>query len=272
MSTLIKLLNERHSGDLFVPECRMGPQGSKILDAWVQLRTWTPWTTIGYELKASRNDFLKDRKWVEYLPVCHELYFVCEPKLIAPEELPENVGLLWRAGHRLYCKRKAVRREVDHQKISRLMSYLLMSRTRLVANMWEANGTCSTKSNSRSERMAQYRMELEERQTLDGIVRERVSNKWRELQRDIIRSEMEARKAGEALKKMQDALESRGVQWDGNAWTAQKTADQLENLVRGYTKKDVELERKKKQAINELEDLLKKASSLVSILHCGPLA
>lgn len=241
----------------------MGPQGSKILDAWVQLRTWVPWTTIGYELKVSRNDFLSDRKWVEYLPVCHEMYFVCEPKLIAPEELPENIGLLWRAGHRLYCKRKAVRRDVDHQKICRLMAYLLMSRTRMVANMWEANGTNSTKSNLRSERMAQYRKDLEERQTLADIVRERVLTEWQELRRNISRSEKDAKQAVEALKKMQDELQSRVVQWDGKAWSVSNAVDQSERLARGFTEKDVEREQKKIQAMNELNDLLGRASALV---------
>lgn len=247
----------------------MGPQGSKILDAWVQLRTWTPWTTIGYELKTSRNDFLSDRKWVEYLPVCHELYFVCEPKLIVPEELPENIGLLWRAGSRLYCKRKAVRRDVDHQKICRLMAYLLMSRTRLVANMWEANGTHSTKSNLRSERMAQYRNDLEERQTLANIVRERVLTKWQELHRNISRSEKEAKQAVEALKKMQNELQLRGVQWDGEVWSVSNAVDQSERLARGFTEKDVEREQRKKQAVNELENLLRRASALVRELDIG---
>jgi len=141
---LVGLLQTRHSDAVFIAECNMSSAHAacRRLDAWVLLKTWSPWTTIGYEVKVSRSDFLNDRKWTYYLPVCHEFYFVCPFKLIAPEELPQGVGLLWATGtgRRLVTKRKAVRREPDHMALAVLMSYALMSRARIVGGMREANG------------------------------------------------------------------------------------------------------------------------------------
>jgi hypothetical protein len=139
--SLLQALATRHADAVFVGECKMGPQGSRRLDAWVLLKTWSPPTTIGYEIKENRSDFLRDRKWSDYLPVCHELYFVSPAKLIQPEELPQDVGLLWQVGggERLVTKRKAARRQPDAAALTDLMTYVLMSRTRVVGDMWEAN-------------------------------------------------------------------------------------------------------------------------------------
>lgn len=138
---IVELLALRHSDAVFVPECNLGSAhgGCRRLDAWALLKTWSPMTSIGYEVKVDRQDFLRDRKWVEYLPVCHELYFVSPRGLIAPEELPESVGLLWTTGGtRLITKRRAIRREPDAKALTALMAYVLMSRSRMVADMWEA--------------------------------------------------------------------------------------------------------------------------------------
>lgn len=139
-ATLVTMLAQRHAADVFVDECKMGSSwnGCKRLDAWAMLKTWSPFTTIGYEIKVSRSDFLKDNKWHEYLRTCHEFYFVCPRGLIDPAELPLNVGLLVTAGSRLKVVRKATRRDPEPAALVELMAYVLMSRTRTVANMHEA--------------------------------------------------------------------------------------------------------------------------------------
>jgi hypothetical protein len=138
----MELLRQRHAKDVLVEECKLGESwggGARRLDAWAMLKSWSPWTVIGYELKQSRQDFTRDEKWVHYLEVCHYLYFVCPWGLIKPEELPPQVGLLWAGGSRLQIRRKAERREPDPVALCRLMSYVLMSRTRIVSNMYQAN-------------------------------------------------------------------------------------------------------------------------------------
>ena len=123
----------RHSKDLIVGECKDGPtwNGSHLrLDYWVLRRSWSNPAMIGYEVKSSRADFLKDNKWQGYLPLCNELWFVQEKAgAIAPAELPESVGLLRLAGSRLITMRKAVWREVPCPE--GLLTYILMCRAKI---------------------------------------------------------------------------------------------------------------------------------------------
>ena len=77
---ILRLIESRHSGDLVVAECKDGPTHyarHRRLDAWVMRKSWSKPALYGYEIKVSRQDFLKDDKWPDYLPMCNELYFVC---------------------------------------------------------------------------------------------------------------------------------------------------------------------------------------------------
>jgi hypothetical protein len=70
---ILKLLSEKHSEDVFVPECKNGSTWLSThlrLDAWVMNRSWTKLKFTGYEIKVSRQDFLRDDthdiKWHNY--------------------------------------------------------------------------------------------------------------------------------------------------------------------------------------------------------------
>ncbi|HUT55112.1 MAG TPA: MmcB family DNA repair protein [bacterium] len=133
--TLKSLLAQRHWKDVFVPECKDGPTwiGSHLrLDAWAMKRSWAQPCTYGYEIKVSRSDFLRDDKWPEYLMYCNQFYLACPPGLIAVEELPADVGLLYasRTGTRLYMKRKAPHRQVEIPED--FYRYILMHRTTII--------------------------------------------------------------------------------------------------------------------------------------------
>lgn len=125
------LLIDKHKEDIIVTECKMGSAGSRILDAWVMKKTWSPKTTIGYEIKVYRGDFLQDDKWTDYLDTCHQFYFVCPWGLIQKEEIPQDVGLMWcsKNGSRLYTKRKSVHRKEDVD--NDLLFYILMNRVKI---------------------------------------------------------------------------------------------------------------------------------------------
>jgi len=115
---ILDLLAQKHSGDVFVPECKDGPTQMSThlrLDALTVRRSWAHQCVTGYEIKVSRSDFLNDQKVPEYLPLCNEMYFVTPSKLVAPEEVPEGVGLIYVStnGTRLYTKRKAPYRNVE---------------------------------------------------------------------------------------------------------------------------------------------------------------
>lgn len=129
-------LREKHVDDIFVAQCKTG--GSwygpyQILDGWVMKKSWAHPLTIGYEIKVDRQDFLNDNKWPGYLPFCNQFYFVTPSKLVTPEEMPEDVGLIWLSstGNRFYTKKKAKHRKAE--KIESLYKYILMSRTKIQA-------------------------------------------------------------------------------------------------------------------------------------------
>ncbi len=133
---ILKLLAARHSGEVFVAECKPGPsqvRGSRPfrLDAWVMPRSWAHPDCIGYEIKVSRQDFLRDDKWRNYLPMCNQLYFVAPRGLIDPSELGDGVGLLEASKNlkRLMIKRKAAHREVEIP--TDLFRYVLMCRAQI---------------------------------------------------------------------------------------------------------------------------------------------
>ncbi len=142
---ILALLAEKHAGDVFIPECKDGEtwaaDGLLKLDAWAMKRSWSPLTTIGYEIKVSRQDFEQDEKWMRYTDLCHQFYFVCPSGLIREEDLPKGIGLMWvsKAGN-LHTKRKAEASEPNTEKWNGLLVYALMSRSQIVANMHKVYG------------------------------------------------------------------------------------------------------------------------------------
>lgn len=131
---IVRALQTKHAEDLVVPQCKTGPsQGSSfcIMDVWVMAKSWAHPHTTCYEIKVSRQDFLKDNKWPGYLPYCNSMYFACPKDLIKVEELPPDVGLVYvsEPGMRVYTKRKAVYRAVDIPR--NLWIYILMCRAKI---------------------------------------------------------------------------------------------------------------------------------------------
>ncbi len=138
---ITKLLEARHSKDVFVSECKDGPTqwGSHSrMDAWVMPRSWAHPSTTGYEIKVSRSDFLKDDKWPRYLDLCNWLYFVAPKDVISKDEVPEQCGLLEVSKNckRLLMRKKAPLREVEIPES--LFRYVLMCRAKITRDSPES--------------------------------------------------------------------------------------------------------------------------------------
>lgn len=164
---IIALLATKHHADVFVPECKAnstrGTKHTYRLDAWAMRRSWAPWTTIGYEVKVSRSDFVQDDKWANYLALCHQFSFVCPRGLIDPKEVGGGAGLLWvtKNGRRLIAKVKAPRREIEPPV--EVLIYILMSRAQIVHSTYH---TCEL---SRSQRIEDWRSWLAEKEEARDI-------------------------------------------------------------------------------------------------------
>jgi len=130
--TLKKMLEKKHKDDVFVTECHTGEarRGMLSFDAWVMRRSYSTPAMIGYEIKVDRSDFMQDKKWPGYLAFCNEFNFVCPQGLIHPEELNNDVGLLWvtKKGDSLRQKKKARWREIDERDVNAVLKYITITR------------------------------------------------------------------------------------------------------------------------------------------------
>ena len=98
-SAMIKAaIARRHKEDMFFTEVKDGPtqivRNHSKIDALGIKISWTNMTIVGYEVKVSRSDFLRDEKWPSYLPMCNQLYFAIAPGVCTPEEIPDVCGLV----------------------------------------------------------------------------------------------------------------------------------------------------------------------------------
>lgn len=138
LSHLSRLHEDQDPPWVFYAEVKSGPswgQGHRklyILDAVAIKKSWTKPCIEGFEIKADRSDFLRDKKWQNYQAYCHKFSFACPPGVIKPEELPGDVGLLYYSPEHdaLFTKRRAMRREIDMRsaEVVGMLMYLVMYR------------------------------------------------------------------------------------------------------------------------------------------------
>ena len=210
-----RLLAVKHSKDIFVTECKNGQSwgGNRlmILDAWAMRRSWSPLTTIGYEIKVDRSDYERDNKWTRYTPYVHEFYFVCPAGLIKKSEMPRGVGLIWTTlnGEKLITKLKAVRYEPEPRKHLDLLYYVLMARTVIVADMHAANAGFIAEPD-RLGKMREWVETAEKRRELAYFVNAHIHLRFEDM-RDRVR---QCEQTEQTAKRFADRLQKLGIVWD----------------------------------------------------------
>ncbi len=110
---VIKLLQSRHSKDVFFSEIAVDGRESKRMDGWALKPSYTQKLVTGYEVKVSRSDFLQDNKMYEYMGYCNQMYLVAPAGVCRLEEIPEGFGFVLATENRLLTKKKAPYREVE---------------------------------------------------------------------------------------------------------------------------------------------------------------
>jgi len=181
-----KLLHKKHSVEKFlcVDECKADStwfsQRCPRLDMWVMARSYAHPRFIGYEIKISRQDFLKDVKWVDYLKYCTEFYFVVPPDIVDVSEIPEQAGLLVASKNCkvLMTKKKAPVRNVKIPQS--ILIYILMSRAVVVGDMFQTR----PKVEIWKDRLKQIKSNKRLGHTLSYLIRERVNREVKEIKNE----------------------------------------------------------------------------------------
>lgn len=214
---VINLIHDRHADALVVEQCKTGPtqwtrgKTLRIFDAWVLLPTWSPATCVGYEVKVSRSDFVRDEKWHEYLKYCNQFYIAAPKGLVKDGELPEGVGLMEvigkGGGQRLVTRRKAFYREIEWPRD--LLLYILMNRA--------IPGKEHEFGQPRRETASYWRQWLERRDEDKHLGREvsgSIGKRYRQMEKDLQAAKYEA----ETAKRIWAEVEKLGVTKETGTW------------------------------------------------------
>lgn len=168
---ILKALAQKHHEDIFIPECNNGPTGSSYrrIDAWVMNRSWVNLNYIGYEIKVSRSDFLQDKKWVEYLPMCNQLVFVAPRGMIQKSEIPPECGFAEFVGTKILTRKIAPKRKIEPPV--NVLNYVLMNRVQITREQLANN----------LEFFKAWLREAEESKDIGNCVRERLNKVTRDI-------------------------------------------------------------------------------------------
>jgi hypothetical protein len=173
-SDIIQALASKHSKDIFIPECSLTFGGGLRLDALVIKRSTSNSYVIGYEIKISRNDFIRDQKWPSYLSYCNEFYFVCPKNIISVDETPDDAGLYHTSGvgNKLYIKKKAKYRNI--QIPEELWRSIIFNRTTIRAEYAKPNSQLEFWKNWLETKDEEKEIGYKVSQKLREIVKERI--------------------------------------------------------------------------------------------------
>lgn len=251
---ILNLLKARHSGDVFIPECKdgatLGRRDLLKLDAWVLCRSYSPLRTIGYEIKVSRSDFERDTKWEKYLQLCHEFYFVCPGGLIRNHDLPGRVGLVWASKDSLYTKRRAERIEPEPEKLTNLMIYALMARSQIVASMYERDKEPEL---SILEQKRKWVEEANARKELAFFIRGHV----REVYDRIMSLELSFKQREYYIESFKGDLAKLGIIWnpEDNCWQeSTRVRDEIRALKKAVDLSDIRQMRSLAESLSKAAD------------------
>jgi hypothetical protein len=124
-------LAKKHRTEFFLTEVKNGPTmygGHLQFDAVAIYKSWAHPKIVGYEIKVSRSDFLKDNKYSLYLPYFHEFYFITPTGLVQRQEVENDIGLIWYNPEKgsLTTKKRAVYRNIEID--AAMLLYIIMYR------------------------------------------------------------------------------------------------------------------------------------------------
>jgi hypothetical protein len=212
-ASIHRLLSARHAKDVYVPECKLGNAGSRVMDAWVLLPTWSPMTAIGYEVKVSRSDWLRDQKFEAYRACCHLMFVVAPKGVVQHQELPGGVGLLEPIGQgdgaRLVTRVKPTRHQADAEALVKVMAHVLM---------WRKDRANHADPRARAAVWREWVDGKREGRTIASQLRGRIQKELREAERRVFEAEGKAKQLQDAA----DALRELGITPGYDRWQTKR--------------------------------------------------
>lgn len=207
-----ELLKARHekNNDIYVPECNDGPSmrgGNLRIDGLAIARSWTRPRISAYEIKVSRQDFLRDEKAHLYKKLCNVFYFVAPKGLIRPDELDLDTGLIEVSKNckRLVTVKKATYREIEPP--TSLYLYILFSRSTII-------GQSANKEFSKADHWEQLLKENADSKRYGHLLGKRIGEK---IKRDITEVQEENRRLmqeNRMVQGMRRMLEESGIDFN----------------------------------------------------------
>ncbi len=217
---ITRLLAEKHARDITVVECPLEPYGTLRADLWVMRPSWSKPLVSIYEVKVSRQDFLRDEKWQNYLPYCNAFSFAVAQGVLDPSELAEGVGLfeLSKTGTMLRCVRKPHTRPDDHKALSQVTKAVLMNR------VWTRGGMriATSEGKTRAQRIAEWRETAESAEDVGRLMSNRASA---EISKARSR-ERAALEQVETYKQFQAVLRLHGINPNSSVWGMERQLNQ----------------------------------------------
>lgn len=188
-SHIVQRLAEKHARDVAIAECPLEPWGSLRADFWAMRPSWAKPLVTLYEVKVTRQDFLRDEKWMKYLPYCNAMYFACAPGVMDRAECPPQAGLMEisKTGSMMRTLVKAPWRADDHEALARVTKSVLMNR------VWTRGGLqINGPQESRAERVAAWRAAVEGAQDIGHMASRRIREELAMAEVRVTKAEKEA--------------------------------------------------------------------------------
>ncbi|MDF2842496.1 MAG: hypothetical protein K0R00_922 [Herbinix sp.] len=243
-----KALARKHEErEFFITECKNGPTMTGMLqfDGLAIYKSWAHPNIVGYEIKISRSDFQRDTKFFQYMPYCHELYFVVPTGLIDRMELPNDVGLIYYNSktQTLTTKKKAIHRNIEIN--ADMLLYIIMNRLN--------NDRLPFHSSKQEYFQDWLNSKLNDRQ-LGNMVSSKLINRINELH-DINRRSGYIEEQLKELSELHEVMDRYGI----HSWNAVKGLE--EALSKPYPKKIDDIHKRLTKVVEEMDSIISKQAS-----------
>ncbi len=184
-------------------EVKDGPsyrRGFLKMDFLAIRHSWTPVEFKGYEIKVSRQDFLQDKKWPQYMQLCHRFYWACPTGLIDKSEIDPQAGLVYvneKTG-RVHTRKAAPFRDIEPDW--QMLLYLLLWRS-------EGSNQGLTPIQRRTAAMTAVKLDMAAREQIGQGYRHWISKSLRKADHEIKQERSRLRAQADQVRAIITALD-----------------------------------------------------------------